>query len=242
MIFNLFKSKPSLKELIPKGFVDIHSHILPGIDDGAKNIEDSLKLIEEMYKLGFNKMIATPHTYPGLYNNSNQNIIESYNLIFDKIKNEYDIGYASEYMCDDSIYQRIENNSLLTFKGKHVLIEMSFMAMYNNFYDLVFKLKLNKYQPILAHPERYLYIGDNFNEFRKIKKYGCKFQLNLLSITGHYGNQVLKISEKLLEENLIDFVGSDIHNLAHIKKFENKIKINNIKKLEKAINNNLFFI
>lgn len=241
MFFNFLKSKPTLKELIPEGSVDIHSHILPGIDDGAKNIDESLILVEKMHKLGFRKMIATPHTYPGLYNNSNQNITESYNLVFDKIKNEYDIGYASEYMCDDSIYEKIENNSILTFKSKHVLIEMSFMAMYNDFYNLLFKLNLNKYQPILAHPERYLFIANNFDEFRKIKKYGCKFQLNLLSITGHYGDQVLKISEKLLEENLIDFVGSDIHNLAHIKKFENKIRINNIKKLEKAINNNLFF-
>ena len=81
MIFNLFKSKPTLNELIPKGFVDIHSHILPGIDDGAKNVEESLKLISEMKKLGFAKIITTPHTYPGLYDNTNDTILKSFNSI-----------------------------------------------------------------------------------------------------------------------------------------------------------------
>ena len=78
MIFNLLKSKPTLKELIPEGFVDIHSHILPGIDDGAKNIKESLELIEKMNEMGFSKIIGTPHTYPGLYENTNESIKKSF--------------------------------------------------------------------------------------------------------------------------------------------------------------------
>ena len=81
MIFNLFKSRPTLKELIPEGFVDIHSHILPGIDDGAKNVEESLKLISEMHKIGISKIIGTPHTYPGLYNNNEKTIFNAYNKL-----------------------------------------------------------------------------------------------------------------------------------------------------------------
>ena len=85
MIFNLFKAKPTLKELIPNGFVDIHSHILPGIDDGAKNIEESIKLISEMKKMGFSKIIGTPHTFPGLYENTNETIKKSFEKISQKL-------------------------------------------------------------------------------------------------------------------------------------------------------------
>ena len=113
MIFSLFKSKPTLKELIPEGFIDIHSHILPGIDDGAKNIEESLILISEMKKLGFSKIFGTPHTYPGLYNNTNQTIFESYSKITNSTVN---IEYASEYMIDKSIIEMAEKDLLLGLK------------------------------------------------------------------------------------------------------------------------------
>ena len=100
MIFNLFKSKPTLKELIPDGFVDIHSHVLPGVDDGSKNIKESIDMITEMKKMGFSKIIATPHTYPGLYNNTNDSILRSYNKLKEKLKSTLEISYASEYMLN----------------------------------------------------------------------------------------------------------------------------------------------
>ena len=100
MIFNLFKSKPTLKDLIPEGFVDIHSHILPGIDDGAKNIEDSLVLISEMRELGFSKIIGTPHTYPGLHDNTKKTIKDSFEKLKNNKPDKIQLGYASEYMLD----------------------------------------------------------------------------------------------------------------------------------------------
>ena len=110
MIFNLFKSKPSLKELIPKGFVDIHSHILPGIDDGAQNLNESLKLISEMKNMGFSKIIATPHTFPGIYDNTKSTIKDSYQMIIDKLSTKITIKYASEYMLDSSLIENAEKN------------------------------------------------------------------------------------------------------------------------------------
>ena len=240
MIFNLFKSKPTLKELIPEGFVDIHSHILPGIDDGAQNIQESMFLISEMKKIGFRSIFGTPHTYRGVYNNTRKTIDESFKKI-QNIKNDIKLSYASEYMLDESIMQQIENKSLLTFDGKHVLVEMSYSGSTLNLHDIIFHLRVNDYIPILAHPERYLFLHDNFRQYFKLKKHGCKFQLNLLSATNYYGKKVCKIVDKLYKNNLIDFTGSDIHNIRHINAFCEKIVISEVDKFEASLEaNNIF--
>ena len=242
MILNIFKAKPTLKELIPDGFVDIHSHILPGIDDGAKNIEESMSLIYEMEKMGFSKIYGTPHIYPGLYDNDINSIKNSFKKLVSRIENKSLIGFACEYMLDDSIFEKIEKKELLTFAENHVLVEQNFMTEIPNIFDKIFKLRINDYTPILAHPERYLFYKNNRNNFNKFKLSGCKFQLNLLSTTGYYGKEVTKMADFLINENLIDFCGSDIHNLRHIKGFKNlKIKIRNIKALEKIIERNTNF-
>ena len=235
MIFNLFKSKPTLKELIPDGFVDIHSHILPGIDDGAKNVEESLELISKMKEMGFSKIIGTPHTYPGLYNNTNESIENSFNKIRDKIN---DISYASEYMIDKSLIEKAQKQTLLCLKNKDILVEQSFIYENLNFFDIIFNLRLYGYSIVLAHPERYLYYHNSIKNYYKLKKMGCKFQINLLSATGHYGKKVADITDKLLKHELVDFVGSDIHNINHCNKFKEKVIINKIGQLKKAINNN----
>lgn len=241
MIFNLFKSKPTLKELIPSGYVDIHSHILPGIDDGAKNIDESLELISKMKEMGFSKIIGTPHTYAGLYDNTTRSIEESFLKINDKKFGNIKLSYASEYMLDLSIIERAKNKTLLCIKDNYVLVEMSFISEPMGLYELIYEIKVNGYLPILAHPERYLFLK-NSKDYNKLKKFGCFFQANLLSVIDYYGVSVRKNLVYLLENKLIDFVGSDIHHNQHIMAFENKIKINEISDLENAIeNNNQFF-
>ena len=241
MIFDLFKSKPTLDELIPNGFVDIHSHILPGIDDGAKNIDDSIKLISEMKKLGFSKIIGTPHTYTGLFNNTHESIENAYNKLEQNLQCDIEISYASEYLLDNNIVKNAKSKNLLCLMNNFVLVEMSYLSSPLNLYDIIFEIKVNGYTPVLAHPERYVFLFKNFKEYSKLKKTGCKFQLNLLSITGYYGRSVLENSEKLLKNNLIDYVGSDIHNMKHINQFKNKVKINEIEKFNKAIEANFSF-
>ena len=226
MIFNLFKSKPTLKELIPDGFVDIHSHILPGIDDGAKNIKESLVLISEMNKIGFKKIIGTPHTITGLYDNTNKSISNSYS----KLKSfdiEAEINYSSEYMIEPSLFKKIKEKTIIPLKENYVLIEMSYIDRPNCLFEIIFNLKINGYIPVLAHPERYRFLFTDFQNFYKLKKRGCKFQINLLSLTGYYGKEVTNICNQLIDKNLVDFCGSDIHNMNHVKEFEKKIIINN---------------
>ena len=241
MIFNLFKSKPTLKELIPQGFVDIHSHILPGIDDGAKNIKESLALISEMKKLGFSKIIGTPHTYTGLYDNTNDSIQNAFNNLKDNLDEEIKLDYASEYMLGNEIFYSAKNKKLLCLKRNYILVEMSYLSPPTNLYEIIYELKVNGYSPILAHPERYLFYKNNFREFKSLKEKGLMFQANLLSSTGYYGSKVIIFSDQLLKNNIIDFVASDIHNIRHIEGFENKIKIKNIQKFNEAIERNKIF-
>ncbi len=241
MIFNLFKSKPTLKELIPNGFVDIHSHILPGIDDGAKNFEESIHLIKEMKKLGFSKIIGTPHTYPGLYENTAESIIKSFNSLNKNKPDDIKISYASEYMLDVSLIAKAEDKSIVCLKDNFILVEFGFLDTPPNVFDIIYNLRLNNYVPILAHPERYLYKSNDLDFFKKIKKHGCYLQLNLFSLTGYYGKEVNKLANKLLKNNFIDFVGSDIHNKRQIKNFEYNVTVDKISKIEQAINKTLLF-
>ena len=241
MIFNLFKSKPTLKELIPDGFVDIHSHILPGIDDGAKNVKESTELISEMKKLGFSKIIATPHTYSGLYENDIASISKSYNELMNKIDADIEILYASEYMIDHNFLNLLNNDKLLTLNDRNILIEMSYLSKPINLSEIIFKIKVKEYTPIIAHPERYLFLSKNIKYLKYLKRCGCLFQLNLLSVTGYYGKQVRKFSEYLIDNDFIDFCGSDIHNIKHILSFNKHIEIGSIKKLEKIISKNMEF-
>ena len=240
MIFNLFKSKLTLKELIPEGFIDIHSHILPGIDDGAKDLKESLKLISEMKKLGFNKIIGTPHTYPGLYDNTNESIIESFNFL-KSTELKINIDFASEYLVDISLNTKSENKTILCLKDNFILLEFSFVSVPNNLYEIIFKLQIEGYKVILAHPERYKYLYNSLENFIKLKKHGCFFQLNLFSTIGYYGNEVMKYADKLLKYDLIDFVGTDIHNITQVDLFSKEIQIKEIEKLKEAIGSNSIF-
>ena len=239
MIFNLFKSKPSLKKLIPEGFVDIHSHILPGIDDGAKNNKESLELILEMKKAGFSKIIATPHVYPGLYNNTNDSIEKSYKEISNKLDKEIDVFYASEYMLDYSLIKKCKDKKILTIDDKHVLIEFNFIGLPKGYHEILFEIQTNGFYPILAHVERYRYLFNNKNQYLKLKNIGCKFQLNLLSTTGYYGKDIVRITDYLLDNKLFDFVGSDIHNIEHLSRFEDKVLIKNKKELKRIIDHTI---
>lgn len=244
-MFSFLKSKPTLAALIPNNYVDIHSHVLPGIDDGAKNLKDSQFLLESMLNLGFKKCITSPHTMSNVYNNT----IETINHAKEKVMNELpdlaqklELKAASEYFIDENFIENFKSNPLLTIKENYVLVEMSFLNPPIQLHDYLFELQLAGYQPILAHPERYSYYHTNFAAFEKLKKMGLKFQLNLLSSVGYYGQEVANTSDKLLKAGCIDFVGSDIHHKQHIDSFARKVVLKETKAFEMAIENNQFFL
>lgn len=243
-MLSLFKSKPKLAELIPSGYVDIHSHVLPGIDDGAKNIEDSKFLLESMIDFGFSKVITTPHTMKNVWDNTTDSIRNTHVLVqkeLPELSKKVALECASEYFLDENLMQLIQQERLLTLKDNFILIEMSYLNAPIQLYDFLFELQLKGYQLVLAHPERYNYFHSNKKEFAKLKKAGCLFQLNVLATVGYYGKNVAETADYLLKENLYDFVGSDIHHKNHVAAFQNKVIIKNHKTLEETMTKNVFF-
>ena len=243
-MLSLFKSKPKLSELIPSGYVDIHSHILPGIDDGAQKIKDSEFLLESMIDFGFSKVITTPHTMKNVWDNTTSSIGDAYNLVHSELpelSKQVSLQFASEYFLDENLIRLAQQEKLLSLKDNFILIEMSYLNAPIQLYDFLFELQLKGYQLVLAHPERYNYFHSNKKEYQKLKKAGCLFQLNLLSTVGYYGKNVAEIADYLLKENLYDFVGSDIHHKNHVAAFQNKVIIKNHKTLEETMTKNVFF-
>lgn len=244
MLF-LKKNKPLLKDLIPNDFIDIHSHLLPGIDDGATTIEDTISLITELKSIGVKEFITTPHIINSVWNNTKQSIELTYKNTITKLDSENEkvvLKAAAEYMFDSFFYDLLKKEEpLLTLKDNYILVEMSYVNPPLQLYDFIFELQIAGYIPVLAHPERYIFYHTNFNEYYKLKKAGCLFQLNLLSTVGYYGKEVAIVTQKLLDKDMYDFVGSDVHHENHIKAFSNKIVLKNYSNLIRSIENNKFF-
>ncbi len=243
-MLNFLKSKSTLKDLIPDNYVDIHSHLLPGIDDGAKTFEDTLKLVKSLQGFGTSQLITTPHIIEHIWDNSAEKInAKKAETIIELENNQITIPFraAAEYMMNDHFVQLFQSKQLLTLKKNYVLVEMSYINAPIQLYSILFDLQVAGYIPVLAHPERYIFYHNNFDEYLKLKKSGCLFQLNLLSVVGYYGEGITKISEKLLQKGLYDFVGSDAHHANHIAAFEKKVKIKDTLVLKETIANNQFF-
>lgn len=243
-MFTLFKAKPILKDLIPDGHIDIHSHLLPGIDDGARTFEDSLRLTQALQSFGISEIITTPHIIQHVWDNTHEQIISNKNnTVADLQKNNIQLPFraAAEYLMDDQFVHLFQSNDLLTLKGNYVLVEMSYINAPIQLYSILFDLQVAGYIPVLAHPERYLFYHNNFNEYVKLKRAGCLFQLNLLAVVGYYGESIAKIAEQLLAKGMYTYVGSDVHHDKHIAAFEQKVKLKDLVPLKEAIANNQFF-
>ena len=242
----LFFKKPRtrLADLIPDGYVDIHSHLLPGIDDGSKDEQNSLDLLNSLKGYGFGQFITTPHVLTGVYNNTRTGItgVEATTKKFLEAQGiTHPFKAAAEYLMDDTFLKLIKNEPLLTLKDDYVLVEMSYLNPPMQLYDCIFEMQLAGYKPVLAHPERYMFYHFKQEEYTKLKRAGCLFQVNLLSLTGYYGKPVFEIAQKLLNENMIDFTGSDTHHERHTEAYKNPVLLKNTEPLIKALNKNSLF-
>lgn len=243
-MLSFFKSKPYLKDLLSGDYTDIHSHLLPGIDDGARTITETTKLVKALKEIGIYQFITTPHISHYIWNNSPQSIIANHSetkLLLDDHNVEVPLNAAAEYFMDDWFENHFKSEKLLTLKDNYVLVEMSYMNAPVQLYKILFDLQVAGYIPVLAHPERYLFYHKNFSEYEKLKKAGCLFQLNLLSLVGYYGERITKVADQLLKNGMYDFSGSDVHHNNHIAAFSQKLKIKNIDPLKEIIKNNHFF-
>ncbi len=200
---------------------DIHSHILPGLDDGSPDITSSLELIKALSDAGINRLICTPHIIADIYRNTPAKI----NDALDKLKNaclqnglHTNISAGAEYMLDDHFMELLRTKQpLLTLSKNYILTELSYATQPNNLEQIAFEININDYQPLMAHPERYFYYHNDYNMYFRLKELGFSLQVNLLSLTGHYGKNVMKAARFLFKNNLVDFIGSDIHHIGHIR-------------------------
>lgn len=217
----------------------MHSHLIPGIDDGAKTLADSIRMVRQLIKLGFEKIITTPHVMGDYYPNTSEQIeagLQELKIALKKENISIEIEAAAEYFIDD-FFENLLNKKkqLRTFSGNKLLIEFSTFAPPGNIFEIIFQLKTKGYQPILAHPERYVYYETEFNQFDKIKNAGCSFQVNLLSLVGHYGRKQKKIAIKLLRSGLVDYLATDLHSSKQISQIEMIYKDREVRKLVNQI-------
>jgi protein-tyrosine phosphatase len=215
-MFSIFKRKSSVNNLEWLG-VDMHSHLLPGIDDGSPDVETSIYLIQGLKDLGFSKLLCTPHIFPEIHPNTPETISPALAKVELALKSgdfAVDMGAAAEHMIDDSFEVQ---EGLMCLPGNHILIEMSYLNESPNIEQVIFDLQIEGYKVILAHPERYVFYHNSHQRFHRFKDMGVLFQLNLLAVTGYYGKEVKQAADYLLAKGCYDLAGTDLHHDKHLQ-------------------------
>ena len=221
-MFNFFKNEQPLsaEQYFPIS-IDMHSHILPGIDDGSPDIETSLKLIKGLMALGINRSVATPHIIGDMYRNNADLIFDAMQQVqvaLDKEGLEFELSAAAEYMLDNYFFELLNNKTvMLTVKDKLILTEFSYSSMPSNPKQMAFTILTEGYTPILAHPERYAYYHPDYKQFDYLKDLGFLLQVNLLSLTGYYGKETAKAARYIIKNNLASYVATDLHHERHLE-------------------------
>lgn len=233
--FSFLLKSESPKEIPQPIKVDMHSHFLPGIDDGAQNMEESLKLLKAFEDRGFEKIITTPHIIQDLYQNTPETIIPVLEKVKEALKNsgsKLNIHAAAEYFIDDNFIEMIERDEpLLTLKDNLILVETGFMNEPAYLRDVLFKLRLKGYKPVLAHPERYLYLQTKKTKVEELFDSGVYLQLNTMSLGGYYGPPAQKLAEWMIEMEFVHFIGSDCHRTKHLEPLEKAYQSKAFKKV-----------
>ena len=212
--------------------VDMHSHLIPGIDDGAKDMEDSIAMIKALHELGYQKLITTPHIMSDFYKNTPEIILGGLEKVKARVREEgidIELEAAAEYYVDENFEKLLAGGDLLTFGGekKYLLFETSYTSRPMALESTVFEMNAAGYFPVMAHPERYAYLwdksGDKLEEFKAM---GMKFQVNLGSFAGSYHVRAKKTSEILFKHELIDFVATDLHRMPQLPSLTHGVKKN----------------
>lgn len=216
--------------------VDIHSHLLPGLDDGVKSFEESEEIILNFQRLGYNKLITTPHVMSDFYRNTNEDILNKLSEVNAHLRKkgiDVTLEAAAEFYLDEALVARIKTGApLLTFGKNYFLFETNFMTEPLNLKEFIFSATTKGYKPILAHPERYLYLQNNFTKAEDLIGRGVLFQLNISSLSGYYSKAAQTTAQKLIDKGYVHFLGSDCHNLQHVQLLE---ETRNNKYFRKAI-------
>lgn len=219
MLFFSRKKKEAPPDLSWIG-TDMHSHLLPGIDDGSPNIETSLIMIQGLQAMGYKKLITTPHVLWELYANTPEMINAALATLRKAVQEagiDVEIEAAAEYFIDEYFESQLRSKApLLTISGNKVLVEFSMVTAPMDLQQVLFDMQIQNYQPVIAHPERYAYLLNRKEFFDELKEAGCLFQANLLSFTGYYGKPIQELAEYLAKKEYYDLAGTDLHHERHL--------------------------
>ncbi len=235
-MFGLFKKKSTKPASIDFSSIgtDMHSHILPGIDDGAPDLAASLDMSRKFVSLGYNKVIATPHVMADYYRNTPETIHKALDALRQALYQNHiqlDVEAAAEYYYDETFVNKLNKKEVLSFGNQYLLFELSYINQPPNLLDLLFRIQDAGYYPVLAHPERYPYYHGSIENYQQIKEYGCFLQLNTIALTGYYGKGVKHAAEALVDHNFVDFIGSDMHHLRHAQALKDSLHLSRVEKL-----------
>lgn len=242
----IFKKQTTKVELSDIGIhTDMHSHLLPGIDDGAKDVAESMSLIEQMHELGYQKIVTTPHIMTDYYDNSRDTILAAYDRVEKSLSKsglEVNVVPAAEYFLDDNFLALVRKKEILSIGKDHVLVELPFINKPPNLLDALFEVKMAGYQPVMAHAERYSFFNEQgaFEELEKLQENEINIQVNINSLSGFYGKFCKDCAEKLIKEDMVDFLGTDIHKQRHIDLLEEALTNQTLSKIQPGrLKNNL---
>ena len=212
-----FRKKQTLEESgFFCGFTDWHCHILPGVDDGVQTMDEALQILTEYERLGVKEVWLTPHIMEDIPNST-----EKLRGRFAELKATYQgsivLNLASENMLDNLFEERLEKNDLLPIgkDGKHLLVETSYFNPPMGLNNILLRIKAKGYYPVLAHPERYMYMNEH--EYQRLKSMNVEFQLNQFSLFGLYGKEVQKRAKMLQKQGMYNYIGTDLHSISPLQ-------------------------
>lgn len=208
--------------------VDLHSHLIPGIDDGSPDVATSIELLSSFKELGYRKVVTSPHVMADGYRNTPETILGGLDKVraeIDRQGLEIEIEAAAEYYLDHELENLVKHKKVLTFGGsnKYLLFELPFISEPAVLFQVVFSMQTHGYKPVLAHPERYQFWYGSYEKFEELKDRGVYLQLNMIALSGAYGPGAKKIAERLIDDGYYEFIGSDCHNSNHIQAMRNTL-------------------
>lgn len=229
MLSWLFDKKTKEVDLSRIG-IDLHSHLIPGIDDGVETVQEAVDMVRKMEEIGYKQIFTTPHVMWDCYRNTPDLILSGLEEVRVACANAHinvQIDAAAEYFIDEHFMELLnQGTGLLTLPGNRLLVELPYSTPLMNTEATLFKILEKGYQPVLAHPERYTYFYRDPSVFKKLCDQGCELQVNILSLSNYYGDNVHKMADWLLRHGLISFLGTDAHRIQHLNYIDRIIKSN----------------
>lgn len=205
---------------------DVHSHFIPGIDDGAQTMDQTMELLTAMAELGYSKVVTTPHNMADGYKNTPEIILGGLERVRDEVRRRgiaMEVDAAAEYYLDHELEQKVAERKVLTFGDKYLLFELPFISEPAVMLSVIFQMQTAGYRPVLAHPERYSFWYNDFSKYERLKERGVLFQLNTIALSGAYGPQAKQIAERLIDAGYYELLGSDCHSMNHVQAIRNTL-------------------